>query len=432
MSRAYVLGGGVAGLLAAFLLRERGREVTLLESRGWLGGRAFSFSDRESGDLLDNGPHVMMGCYRAMRGLLQRLGATGDFHAEPTLRIAYRLPDGGTARLQLWRAPVPVAMPFALLRLPLGSGGRVRALRGLISALREPPADWTLARWLQARGQHGGPQDFLWLPLCRAVMNAEPEGVSAALFLATMREAFGGSGSAAAIWIPRRPWSEILDQRARTALPAAGITLQLGARVAALQVDEGRIASLELGDGQRLLLSGDDLVVSALPWHALAKLLPLPAAGLQGSPIVSAHFALAAEVAPLPDDGPLVALVQGTPFHFLSRTPGRDRRRFALLAGGSRELDGMPVTAIESEARQQLQRHYRGFDPDCVATVRISKEASATFLATPGSLALRPEPGRLAGGPDNLLVCGDWTASGLPSTLEGACRSAEQAVRALQ
>jgi squalene-associated FAD-dependent desaturase len=431
MTRALVLGGGVAGLLAAFLLRERGHAVTLLESRGWLGGRAFSFADR-SGQL-DNGPHVMLGCYRAMRGLLRRLGSESDFLAPPSLALAYRLPGGRTAQLRLWRGLVPLALPPALSALPFERFGRLRALRGMLAALRTPPAEWSLERWLLAHSQHGGPRDLLWLPMCRAMMNAEPEAVSAALFVATMREALGGRSANAAIWIPRKPWSDILDERARHALPAAGIELRLGARVTGLERTGGRVDAVMLGNGERIGMQAGDLVVSALPWHALARLLPadaLPAAALQGSPIVTAWFAQADGAPPLPDDGPLVALVRGEPFHFLFRTPGGDPRRFALLSGGSRAFDGMQVAAIERTAREQLARYFPGFPADFAAGVRISKEANATFVGAPGAAALRPAPGRLPNGPTNLLVCGDWTACGLPSTLEGAARSAEQLVAA--
>ncbi|MFO1076214.1 MAG: FAD-dependent oxidoreductase [Planctomycetota bacterium] len=171
--------------------------------------------------------------------------------------------------------------------------------------------------------------------------------------------------------------------------------------------------------------------MSALPWFALARLLPLarggpvPFAALASSPITSAYFALADDAAPLPDDGPVVALPAGDPFHFILRTPGADARRFALLAGGNRAFDGMPVAAIEAAARAQLATLYPGFAAATPATVRIRKEQLATFVAAPGSRAARPAPGPLPGGPTNLLVCGDWTASGLPSTLEGAARSAE-------
>ena len=122
--RAFVLGGGVAGLSAAFGLAERGFAVELLESRRHVGGRAFSSDDRALGHL-DNGFHVMLGCYRAMRALLRRLGTEGDFQQDRSLQMAYRFADGRFTELSLSRLPVPVAMPWSLLRMNLPAPGTV-------------------------------------------------------------------------------------------------------------------------------------------------------------------------------------------------------------------------------------------------------------------------------------------------------------------
>lgn len=434
MSRAFVLGGGVAGLTAAFGLRDRGYDVVLLESRGWLGGRAFSSRDAATGWMLDNGPHVMLGCYRAMRALLQRLGTEDGFQQDRTLTMAYRGLDGRLARLVLARLPVPLAMPFALLRLPFGIGARLRALRGMTAVLRAAPKSWTLGEWLRRRGQTGAPDAFFWRPLCRAVMNVEPDDVAAEDFLVTLREAFLGSAAHAAFWVPKRPWSELVGGPAAKALAAAGVVVRTGARIAALPRKDGAIVAIELVTGERVALAPDDLVVSALPWHALQALVPLSGmarAPLQSSPITSAFVETLAGAATLPDDGPVTALVDGDPFHFVLRTPGGDPRRFALLSGGSRAFDGKSVDAIAAMARAQIARHYPGWNGLEGAVVRIRKEQHATFVAAPGSAVGRPAPERPADGARNLRLCGDWTATGLPATLEGAARSAERMLQGL-
>lgn len=425
--RAFVLGGGVAGLAAAFGLAERGLRVTLLESRPWCGGRAFSFVDRHSGARLDNGPHAMLGCYRAMRALLQRLGTEHLFEQDRALRMAYRTPDGRLDRLSLAAWPVPLAMPFGLFGLRLRMASKLRALWGMSTVAFGARVSWSLQDWLQARHQGGDPDDYLWRPLCRAIMNVEPEACSAADFLVTLREAFLGRAASAAFWLPRRPWGEILGDAAPVALARAGVQLCTGARIVAIESAASGVSALVLGSGERLAISATDVVVSALPWFALKSLVPDLAGqfgALPSSPIVSAHFHVAAEAPPLPDDGPVVALVRGEPFHFVLRAPGGDLRTFALLSGGNTVFDGMSVAAIEAAARAQLGRHYPGFAAATPAQVRISKENLATFIAAPGRRSLRPAPGRLPGGPANLLVCGDWTDTGLPSTLEGAARSA--------
>ncbi len=58
-----VIGGGFAGLSAGVALAERGFRVAVLERKPALGGRAYSFADTETGDFVDNGQHVLMGCY---------------------------------------------------------------------------------------------------------------------------------------------------------------------------------------------------------------------------------------------------------------------------------------------------------------------------------------------------------------------------------
>ncbi|MBX3462738.1 MAG: FAD-dependent oxidoreductase [Planctomycetes bacterium] len=432
--RAFVLGGGLAGIAAAFGLRDRGFAVTVLESRRWLGGRAFSSPDPATGWTLDNGPHVMLGCYRATRALLRRLGSEHAFQQDRRLAMVSRDAAGRRARLSLSGLPVPLAMPLALVRLPLPWRARLRALWGMAATLGGAPAHWTLADWFRRRGQVGLPDAWLWRPLCRAIMNVEPELASAADFLATLREAFAGRATTAAFWVPKRPWGEILGEPARRALAAAGVEVRLGARVAALPVSGGRVAAIGLADGERLAVGADDLVVSALPWFVAGNLVPGiasaedPRAGLASSPIVSVFVETPPGAPPLPDDGPVVALVDGDPFHFVLRTPGAEARRFALLSGGGRVFDGMPVAAIGELACAQLPRHYPGFAVGPGARVRVRKEQHATFVAAPGGGARRPPPGRLPGGPANLRICGDWTATGLPATLEGAARSAAMAL----
>jgi uncharacterized protein with NAD-binding domain and iron-sulfur cluster len=64
--------------------------------------------------------------------------------------------------------------------------------------------------------------------------------------------------------------------------------------------------------------------------------------------------------------------------------------------------------------------------------VKVIKEKRATFAQTPDQADRRPGP---RGPLHNLVLAGDWTATGLPATIEGAVRSghtAAETVIALQ
>jgi len=421
-------------MTAAFGLADRGYDVTLLESRRQCGGRAFSSHAPRVQRRFDNGHHVMLGCYTGMRSLLRRLGTEGDFQQDAKLTMTYRFGPDRSTTLSLSRLPVPLAMPFALLRLGIGFGSRLRAFRGMASVVWGANKEWTLSEWLRRRGQEGEPDDVMWRPLCRAIMNTEPEEASAADFLATLREAFLGRASSAAFWLPKKTWGELLGDPAPRALAAAGVVLRNGARVKGLRLDGGRVAAILIGE-EVVEVGADDVVVSALPWFALRKLLGSQLdlvedlGALRSAPIVTAYFTLSGP-API-DDGPVVALVGARPFHFVLRNPTEPLSRFALLSGGDRSFDGKSIAQVVAIAKRQLSEFYGAHAAIDSAQVVVRKEQHATFVAAPGSDAVRPAPGRLPGGPQNLLVCGDWTATGLPATLEGAARSAQKLLGAL-
>jgi uncharacterized protein with NAD-binding domain and iron-sulfur cluster len=485
--RAFVLGGGVAGIAASFHLRDHGYEVELLEARSELGGRVFSLASgagageagadtgeagadtgeagagageagadtgeagADAGEVgadageagadageagadageagadageIDNGPHVLLGCYDEMRRLLRRLGTERDFEQPRTLCMHYRAPGGARARLQLARAPARLALPWAIAGLRAFTlGERARAVRGMLASLRRAPVAWSLEEWLRARGQHGAPRRYLWVPLCHAVMNAEPDEVSAELFLATLRRAFRGRAARAAIWLPKKPWSDIVGRAALAALARAGVRVTTGARVQRLDLRGDAIDAIVAPSVRRV--GARDLVVSALPWHRLAKLLPPELAGaaacFTSRAIVNVRFDFGARPV-LGDDAAVTALVDGTPFQFVYRRPGDPAGCFTLIAAGGRALAHRTVAEIEAAARAQLALYYPDAPLPEAGRSRVTKERDATLCAAPADVERRPPVGRHAS-VRNLWLCGDWTQTGLPSTLESAAAS---------
>ena len=86
-----ILGGGLAGIAAAVHLLKRGVKPTLVERRPFLGGRAFSFVDRISGEEIDNGQHVILGvCHRFLE-LLEDLGTRDQLDLRPALDVPVSL-----------------------------------------------------------------------------------------------------------------------------------------------------------------------------------------------------------------------------------------------------------------------------------------------------------------------------------------------------
>src|SRR5437660_158362 len=112
---AVIVGAGLAGLAAAVALAGRGLRVTVLESRGRAGGRASSFTDAASGQLIDTCQHVSMGCCTNLAHFCRTVGIAHWLRPQPCLY--FMTPDRRTSRFRADSWPAP----FHLVRSFLGA-----------------------------------------------------------------------------------------------------------------------------------------------------------------------------------------------------------------------------------------------------------------------------------------------------------------------
>jgi uncharacterized protein with NAD-binding domain and iron-sulfur cluster len=119
-SDVLILGGGFAGLSCACALAEAGLRVTLLEKKPHLGGRAYSFKDAETGDIVDNGQHLFMGCYRETRAFLAQIGTADRLGLADDIRVDFADASGGRDAL---KCPTALGAPLHLALGVLGLKG---------------------------------------------------------------------------------------------------------------------------------------------------------------------------------------------------------------------------------------------------------------------------------------------------------------------
>ena len=110
-----VIGAGCAGLAAATALVEDGARVLVLEGRPTLGGRASAVRDAATGEKLDNGQHVLMGCYDATLAFLHRIGASDRIRRQSGLAVTMVEETGRQSRLQLPPLPAPLHLLAGVL-----------------------------------------------------------------------------------------------------------------------------------------------------------------------------------------------------------------------------------------------------------------------------------------------------------------------------
>ncbi len=406
MSRVHVVGGGIAGLSAALALVDAGRAVTLYEAGPAAGGRCRSYFDRELDCRIDNGNHLWLSGNRAIAAFLRRVGAQ-DRVIRPAEAI---FPFMDLATGQRWTVrPNAGRLPWWVLdgrrNVP---GARLAEFASLAALLRAGP-EATVAQTLRP----GKLYDRLLEPLVIAALNTAPATGSARLMAAVVRETLARGGAACVPTYPSDGLSGTFIDPALAALAAAGSDIRLGCRVAALEVVDGRAAALGTPDGPVTLAPGE-AVVLALPGPVAQSLLPGLSAPDAFEAIVNLHYRA---------DAPpgFIGLLGGTA-EWVFAKPGI----VSVTISAANRLVDRPASDLAATVWPEVTTALRLSHPQ--PPWRVVKEKRATFAATPEQDRKRP-PARTA--LSNLVLAGDWTATGLPATIEGAMRSGQTAAERL-
>jgi squalene-associated FAD-dependent desaturase len=407
MARVHIVGAGLAGLAAAVRLTMQGRQVALYEAAQQAGGRCRSYFDRTLGRVIDNGNHLLLSGNRSAMAYLDAIGARGSLVGPRESSFPFMDLASGerwVVRPNRGRLPFWIALPSR--RVP---GTRTRAyLAGWRLARADP--DSTVADCLD-------PADPLWRafwdPLATAVLNTPPETGSAHLLWAALQESFGRGAAGCQPLIARESLAASLVEPALALLARHGVEPAFGHRLRAIERD-GRALTLDFVQGT-VALAGTDRVILALPPGQVGALLPEIAVPEGSHPIVNGHFRLPR---PLPDRPVLTGLIGGTAQWLFLRD----------------DLASLTVSAADALAEEPADAIAARLWADTASALdlpasprppgRIVKERRATFAQTPAAAAVRPGP---ATPWPNLLLAGDWTATGLPATIEGAIRSGDTA-----
>ena len=406
IKHVHVVGGGLAGLSAAMELVEAGVRVTLYEAGPAAGGRCRSYFDRELGVRLDNGNHLLLSGNRDAFAYLDRIG-TRDTMAGPTEPV-FPFIDVSTG--ERWtvrpnRGRVPWWVLSRRRRVPGARLGHFIAA----SRLSHSAPNATVAERLPS----GELYRRLLEPLAIAALNTLPATASARLLGAVMDESLSRGGAACVPAYPAVGLSESFIDPAIQWLEARGAMVRLGSRVARLGFGEARVTEL---DGTALGL--DEGVVLATPALVAASLMPGLTTPDRFEAILNVHFRCEAD----PGEAGFFGLLGGTA-EWIFMKPGVVS---STISAGNARI-GLPSEDLAQQVWHDICVVRDIHEP--MPAYRVVREKRATFAATPEQDRRRPQiqtPFR------NLVLAGDWTATGLPATIEGAIRSGRSAAKSIR
>jgi zeta-carotene desaturase len=435
-------------LSAAVELAARGARVTVLEAKAVLGGRATAFDDPHTGERVDNGQHVLVGCYRETFAFMRRLGTEDKILLQPNLDVEFVDRSGARSRLRLPPLPAPFNLLGGLLEWEaLGWRDRVAALnmaRPIRIAQEEARAEdkgqrptqiaaspgETVEQWLVHNGQTARLREMLWEPLALAALNQSIREAAAPPFAAVLARMFGGSARDAALGLPTCPLDELYADPARQFIEARQGQVRIGSP-AQVHIEGGRTTYVETR-GERLHAGA---VIAAVPWYALADLFTgdvAPLADLQKSAAAVSASPIASVVLSL-DRHVLHAPFLGLPGRTLQWVFDKGQlfekgpSHLAMLASGADGVMAIPNDELIACALRELRDAVPDARSAKVQRAFVVRERRATFSLAPG------QPGRPGTSTNvaQLFLAGDWVDTGLPATIEGAALSGRRAAEAI-
>lgn len=420
---AIVIGGGFAGLSAATSLAERGARVLVLEARPTLGGRATAFTDPATGERVDNGQHVLFGCYHETFRFLRRIDAAANVRLQSRLEVDIVDRAGRASRLVCPRLPSPLHLLAGVMRWEaLDWRDRLAVVR-IHSAMRVAAAG-TVREWLIRHGQTPRLIELLWEPLAIAALNQPIDAAAAAPFLQVLARMFGGDSRDAALGLPVKPLDEMYAAPARRYLDRHAGTIRTGA-----------IARIELPHvvvGEQRLTA--PLIICAVPWYALSGVFSNAPAALgpvldcasrtAASPIVTVNLWFDRIVT----DIPLVGLPGRTmQWVFDKRTVfGEQASHLSTVSSGAESVVALTNQDLVDLAVREVTEALPAARSAALVRAVVVREKRATFSVAPGQ---PPRPSTSTGIP-GLFLAGDWIETGLPATIEGAVVSGHAAADA--
>lgn len=433
-----ILGGGVAGIAAALRLSAQGYRVTMVEAAPHLGGRLVaprpdSASATSTNPIAAGLPLVLFGCHTATWSLLEFLGTAEHIRRQPSCALKFLLTDGRRVRL----SPGLLPAPFHIVKLLLGFRGlpwkdRWRLLNFLERMWEHDiplPSDLenrTAAKWLADIGQSSTACDNVWAPLSRFLLGDGLERVSASMFAGTLHRHYLAHPGQATVSAPSSPIQQLLLDPAYRHMTHAGVRLRLGTTIAQLRFNRERVTGVQLQDGSPLTA---DWYVVALPYDRLQALLPERIVThyatfehlghLRSVPGLVLHLRVNASIR-----SPRVILLVDRAFHWMivrpAPSPGDGGTLVALMCVGNHERLAQSDEDILLHARRDLTLADASLGNAALNEWGIVRHPQAFLSMEPGSRPYRP----LQQTPfENLLLAGDWTETGWPSTIESAVLS---------
>ncbi len=426
MKRCLIIGGGLAGLTAASILSQKNISVTIIESSPKLGGRTYSFFDKETNSIIDNGQHILMGCYKETISFLRLIGAENNFEYQKNLYLKFVSRNKKQFKIDASKYFYPFNLLFAIINYDaITAKDKLSFIPFLIKLPfinKKSLSRLNVKEWLAGENQNQTLIKNFWEILCVGALNTNLEKASACIFYEVLIEIFFNGNFASTIILPKFGLSESIINPAQEFIQKNNGQIILSETVKQILVENQKVVEVKT---EKNIFTEFDCIITAIPFYAFKKIVkngnpnfePALLAGrleLSHSTILNIHIWL--------KENKLQEKFYGlldSPLHWIFVK----ENHINIVISDADYLAEKSKEEIFDFATDELFQFTSVVKTD-ILNYKILKEKRATFVPAIDILYKRPESKTEI---KNLFLAGDWINTALPSTIESAVKSGRMA-----
>lgn len=413
MPSCLIIGAGFSGLSAAVKLSQKGFKVTVVEASPKPGGRAYSFQDKETGTIIDNGQHILMGCYRYTLDFLKLIKARDKILIQEKLKVVFVKKGFEKFILETGFGFYPLNLTLGILFYnAITFSERIKVIKLFIKLFfinTNKLENLSVREWLAKEGQNKNIQKCLWEIIAVGALNTNLDSASAKIFADILKEIFLKGNFNTKIIIPSAGLSEIYCNQAIDFIKSKNGEIKFSEEVLEFIIKDEKNVSVKT---DKNIYENFDYLISAMPPFALERLLPEVVKDLpvKYSSILTVHLWLKENNLKEKFYSLIDSKIHWVFNHNELITTVVSDADY-LIEKSKEELFELTVEELEK---------YFSIKKENISSYKIIKEKRATFVPSKEFLIKRPNPETEI---KNLILAGDWVQTGLPSTIESAVKS---------
>ncbi len=415
MKKCLVLGGGFAGLSTAVYLSKAGFKVELVEASPKLGGRAYSLTDSETGTIIDNGQHILMGCYKETLKFFDLINATKNLTFQKKLEVNFVKEGFDLVPLKAGDFFYPLNLLTGILGYKaLSFNERLKLVLLFIKLPFISEKDiksLSVYDWLKKENQTENIIRSFWEILCVGTLNTNLRKASATIFTDILKKIFLSGNKAATIVLPGKGLSETYSKSSRKYIEENEGKIFCPEKVEKLIFNSDKLKKVKT---TRREILDFDFVVSAMPLYSLEKIIDDPGVftnlKLNYSSILTVHIWL--------NENKLEKTFYGfinSKIHWVFNHGSH----LTLVVSDANNIIEMAKEELFEIAAEELSK-FLNISRQEIKNYKVLKEKRATFIPTNKIIGNRP---LAITDFANFFLAGDWVETGLPSTIESAVLS---------